>query len=105
MIEWSKSRGRFQSYHMLLPHSFQGMEQIQYDEFQDFSSKTYYFSSIIILSPLLCIETQTQCLIHIRHVRSNSMGLETNPYHHGASKLKLMSYPLGAIEFESIVLS
>ena len=30
------------------------------------------------------------------------MGLEPN---HGASKLKLMSYPFGAIELESIVLS
>jgi len=35
----------------------------------------------------------------------NSMGLEPNPYHHGASKLKLMSYPLGAIELESTILS
>ena len=43
MIEWSKSTGGFQSYHMLLPHSFQGMEQIQYDEFQDISSIIYYF--------------------------------------------------------------
>ena len=35
-------------------------------------------------------------------LRHNSMGLEPN---HGASKLKLMSYPFGAIELESIVLS
>ena len=35
-------------------------------------------------------------------LRHNSMGLEPN---HSASKLKLMSYPFGAIELESIVLS
>ena len=105
MIEWSKSTRGFQSYHMLLPHSFQGMEQIQYDEFQEFLSKYIIFVLIIILSPLWCIETQTQCLIHIRHVRPNSMGVELNPYHYGASKLKLMSYPFCAIELESIVLS
>ena len=35
-------------------------------------------------------------------LRHNSVGLEPN---HGASKLKLMSYPFGAIELESIGLS
>ena len=34
----------------------------------------------------------------------NSMGLELNVYHHGASKLILMSYLLGAIEHESTTL-
>ena len=36
---------RFQNYHMLLPHSFQGMEQIQYDEFQDIHQKYNIFLS------------------------------------------------------------
>ena len=105
MIEWSKSTCGFQSYHMLLLHSFQGMGQIQYDEFQDFSSKIYYFSSIIILSQLWCIETQTQCLIHTRHISCDIIRLEPNTLSSRCIKTQIESYPFGAIGFESIVLS
>ena len=99
-IEWSKSASDFKviicCYHIL----FKEWSKFNMTNFKAFHQNLSHHCFITMVHWLKLNVLSIQGVL-----RHNSMGLEPNPYHHGASKHKLMSYPLGAIELESIVLS